>query len=167
MEEGISEKEIETLCEKLRTEGAASGYFLNPDEAFVKELVRGLIVNQKRYGYPSCPCRLASGVAREDTDIVCPCDYRDPDVAEHGACFCALYVSREAAKGERRIESVCERRPVPGRRDCKSPEPSGATPALSHPVWRCRVCGYLCARDEPPEVCPICKVKKDRFEKFM
>jgi rubrerythrin len=34
------------------------------------------------------------------------------------------------------------------------------------PVWRCRVCGYLCARDEPPGVCPICKAKKDRFERF-
>jgi ferredoxin-thioredoxin reductase catalytic chain len=35
------------------------------------------------------------------------------------------------------------------------------------PVWRCRVCGYLCARDEPPELCPICKAKKERFERFM
>ena len=39
--------------------------------------------------------------------------------------------------------------------------------ALSKPVWRCKVCGYLCGRDEPPEVCPICKAKKDRFERFM
>lgn len=33
-------------------------------------------------------------------------------------------------------------------------------------VWRCRVCGYLCARPAPPEVCPICKVSRDRFEPF-
>lgn len=33
-------------------------------------------------------------------------------------------------------------------------------------VWRCRVCGYLCARLEPPEVCPICKVPRERFEPF-
>jgi ABC-type ATPase with predicted acetyltransferase domain len=26
---------------------------------------------------------------------------------------------------------------------------------LPYPVWRCKVCGYLCARDGPPEVCPI------------
>jgi ferredoxin-thioredoxin reductase catalytic chain len=37
---------------------------------------------------------------------------------------------------------------------------------LSKPVWRCKVCGYLCARDEPPDLCPICKVKKERFERF-
>lgn len=39
--------------------------------------------------------------------------------------------------------------------------------SLSKPVWRYKVCGYLCGRDEPPEVCPICKVKKDRFELFI
>ena len=38
---------------------------------------------------------------------------------------------------------------------------------LAYPVWRCRVCGYLCGRDEPPENCPICKAKKERFERFM
>lgn len=34
------------------------------------------------------------------------------------------------------------------------------------PVWRCRVCGYLCARDRPPAECPICKAKRERFEEF-
>ncbi|MGQ9535427.1 MAG: rubredoxin-like domain-containing protein, partial [bacterium] len=29
------------------------------------------------------------------------------------------------------------------------------------------VCGYLCARNSPPEICPICKAKSDRFEKFL
>jgi ferredoxin-thioredoxin reductase catalytic chain len=38
---------------------------------------------------------------------------------------------------------------------------------LPLPVWRCKVCGYLCARDEPPEICPICKAGKERFERFM
>jgi rubrerythrin len=37
---------------------------------------------------------------------------------------------------------------------------------LPYPVWRCRVCGYLCARDEPPAVCPVCKAQKERFERF-
>jgi ferredoxin-thioredoxin reductase catalytic chain len=44
---------------------------------------------------------------------------------------------------------------------------SGPPFALSYPVWRCKVCGYLCARDEPPDICPICKVKKERFERFV
>jgi len=33
-------------------------------------------------------------------------------------------------------------------------------------VWRCRVCGYLCARNQPPQRCPICKATKERFEQF-
>jgi rubrerythrin len=43
---------------------------------------------------------------------------------------------------------------------------TGIPPAFPIPVWRCRVCGYLCARNEPPDICPICKVTKDRFERF-
>lgn len=46
------------------------------------------------------------------------------------------------------------------------PEDTGKK-TLSMPVWRCKVCGYLCAREGPPEVCPICKAKKERFERFM
>jgi ferredoxin-thioredoxin reductase catalytic chain len=49
--------------------------------------------------------------------------------------------------------------------------PSDAQPAPSQstgmPVWRCKVCGYLCARQNPPEVCPICKAGKERFELFV
>jgi len=33
-------------------------------------------------------------------------------------------------------------------------------------VWRCKVCGYLCAREKPPGVCPICKAQRERFEIF-
>jgi ferredoxin-thioredoxin reductase catalytic chain len=162
-----SEKEIEELYQKIKAEAIASGYFLNPDEAFTRELIRSLVINQRRYGYPSCPCRLASQSEVEDADIICPCDYRDPDIAEYGACFCALYVSAAAARGEMPIEAVPEQRPIPEERSRKNSPTNGAVPKLSHPVWRCRVCGYLCARDEPPDVCPICKVKKDRFERFM
>ena len=43
-------------------------------------------------------------------------------------------------------------------------KPDGKLPL---PVWRCKVCGYLCAREEAPEPCPICKAHKDRFERFM
>lgn len=38
---------------------------------------------------------------------------------------------------------------------------------LDYPVWRCDVCGYICARDEAPEICPICGAKKDRFFRFI
>ncbi len=155
------------LCLKLRSEASESGYFLNPDESFVRDLADGLLANRERYGYQACPCRLASGNAEADRDIVCPCDYRDADLEEHGACYCALYVSEDVAAGRKEARTVPERRPLAGETGKQdNPRPGPATP-LAYPVWRCRVCGYLCAREEPPGVCPVCKAKKDRFERFM
>jgi ferredoxin-thioredoxin reductase catalytic chain len=164
----VTSDEIQSVFERLTKEAEASGYHLNPERDFTGELIRGLIFNQKRYGYGSCPCRLSEGDKWKDLDIICPCDYRDPDLGEFGACYCALYVSEAELKGERQPETVPERRLSPDdRRTPGSPgSPVGAM-AVAYPVWRCKVCGYLCARDDPPDVCPICKAGKDRFERFL
>ncbi len=167
-EKSVSPEDVGRLYEKLRAEAEAGGYHLNPDEPMTRELLNGLLVNEKRYGYPACPCRLASGKKEEDLDIVCPCDYRDPDLAEYGACYCSLYVSKRVVDGKDKIGSIPERRPPREKRLKLKTEKKGATlSSLPLPVWRCRVCGYLCARDGPPEVCPICKAKKERFERFI
>jgi ferredoxin-thioredoxin reductase catalytic subunit len=79
--------EIEEYYQQLKKDAGQYGYFLNPDEEFARDLAKGILVNQKRYGYGCCPCRLASGSETEDLDIVCPCDYRDQDVAEYGSCY--------------------------------------------------------------------------------
>jgi ferredoxin-thioredoxin reductase catalytic chain len=166
-ESTVSPGEVDRLFQRLHKEAEAGGYHLNPDTPFTKELVKGLLVNEKRYGYWACPCRLASGNKDEDLDIICPCDYRDPDLDDCGACYCALYVSGAVLKGEQKLQSIPERRPPEEER--KKAAAGSKTPTLSslpYPVWRCKVCGYLCARDGPPEVCPVCKAKKDRFEKF-
>ena len=160
--------EIEALYKRLDREAEAGGYHLNPDAAFTRDLVRGLLVTTARYGYPACPCRLAEGVKEADLDIICPCDYRDADLESYGACYCALYVSTAVLKGEKELQPVPERRPPPEARKKAFAQPPAATLAnLPYPIWRCRVCGYLCARDEPPGVCPVCKVKKERFERFL
>jgi len=170
------------LYERLNTEAEAAGYFLNPDREFVLDLMAGLLANQERYGYWSCPCRLAEGERKADLDIICPCDYRDPDVDEYDACYCALYVSEEVVKGEKDVAPVPERRGTEqaagwgmnagasGTPDAdtgqeESEERVGALQG-GLPVWRCTVCGYLCARPEPPRKCPVCHVDKDRFERF-
>ena len=165
-EEHISDEEIDQLYERLDREAKASGYHLNPDLEFTKNLIYGLLVNEKRYGYWACPCRLAAGVMEEDLDIICPCDYRDPDLNEYGVCYCALYVTEEVLKGEKSYGSIPERRPSDVEKGQPKQKPQAIT-EVPLPVWRCRVCGYLCARDGPPEVCPICKAKKERFERFL
>jgi ferredoxin-thioredoxin reductase catalytic subunit len=161
-------EEVDRLYQRLHREAEAGGYHLNPEVAFTKDLVRGLLINEHRYGYWACPCRLASGKKDEDLDIICPCDYRDPDLTDYHACYCALYVSKEVLDGKRRVSSIPERRPSPEVRKAVMAQTSlGGVTSLPLPIWRCRVCGYLCAREHPPEVCPICKAKRDRFEKFL
>jgi len=162
----VPAEDIQKLYQRLNREAEASGYHLNLDVEFTKELVKGLLVNEQRYGYWACPCRLASGVKEKDLDIICPCDYRDPDLSEYDQCYCALYVSEKALRGEKTTGSIPER-PGGAPERPKGKASSKALSELSLPVWRCRVCGYLCARETPPETCPICKAKRERFEKFI
>jgi ferredoxin-thioredoxin reductase catalytic subunit len=163
-----SQAEIDKLYERLNKEAEASGYHLNPDVELTKALIRGLLVNEQRYGYWVCPCRLAAGNKAEDLDIICPCDYRDPDLNQYGTCYCALYVSDDVLSGEWKLQSIPERRPPIEERKKATQKPVATSiSSLPLPVWRCKVCGYLCAREEPPGVCPVCKAKKDRFERFI
>lgn len=191
---------LKALYDKLLNEAADGGYNLNPDLEFVMDLVEGLQTNLNRYGYLACPCRLAEGIRQADLDIICPCDYRDDDLAEYGACYCALYVSDEIASGLKQASSIPERRPAPGPESGPTPAPEGRAPGsesglvsapegraesgsesgpapggqpvadikgLAYPVYRCRVCGYLCANNQPPGKCPVCKADRDRFERFI
>jgi ferredoxin-thioredoxin reductase catalytic chain len=89
-----------------------SQVFLNPDKILVGELVAGIKKNQERYGYGSCPCRLAFGIKEKDEDIICPCVYRNADVEEFGNCYCALYVSEDVVNGTKKTRPIPERRPV-------------------------------------------------------
>jgi len=158
-------EEVDRLFLRLDREAEAGGYHLNPDVSFTKDLIQGLLINERRYGYWACPCRLASGKREEDLDIICPCDYRDADLNEYGACYCGLYVSREVAEGRQKVASIPERRAT--KTGVKAQKALPGISSLPLPVWRCRVCGYLCAREAPPETCPICKAKKERFQRFL
>lgn len=133
--------------------------------------MEGLLINEKRYGYWSCPCRLASGDKIEDLDIIYPCDYRDADVLEYGVCYCALYVSNKVKQGYKEAESIPECRPdnKKDRAQFKSKKPLSVDKDkdLEYPIWRCKFCGYLCSRRLPPEVCPVWKAKKERFERYL
>jgi ferredoxin-thioredoxin reductase catalytic subunit len=170
------------MQQRAEADARTYGYNLNPDPKFLQSLLEGLKQNEKRYGYPSCPCRLASGKFEFDRDIICPCDYRDPDIAEFGTCYCALYVRKNVYESKIKFARVPERRPLekqvraygvaaspsevkaggtvaaePTKKEVK--EISSTKPKL----WYCKQCGYVIFRDEPPYVCPICKAKKEMF----
>jgi ferredoxin-thioredoxin reductase catalytic subunit len=101
----------EKLYETLRKTQEPRGYFFSRDRERTMELLEALLINRKRYGTMTCPCRLASGNREWDRDIICPCLYREPDVEEFGSCYCNLYVSREWREGKVPHTPVPERRP--------------------------------------------------------
>lgn len=103
-------EEVQKIIDRLRRFSEKKGATLNPDTAITAKLIEGILENQRRYGYWACPCRLVAGKREEDRDIVCPCDYWEQDVAEFGACYCGLFVSKKVAAGVMEISTVPERR---------------------------------------------------------
>ncbi|HOO46582.1 MAG TPA: ferredoxin-thioredoxin reductase catalytic domain-containing protein [Deltaproteobacteria bacterium] len=103
-------KDVQKLYDMLKKVQEPKGYYFNKDEDRVVDLLEALMFNKERYGYMSCPCRLASGDRERDADIICPCAYRDKDVEEYGSCYCNLYVSRDWNEGRIPHLYVPERR---------------------------------------------------------
>lgn len=99
------------LYDLLKKAQEPKGYFFNQDKNWVLSILGDLLVNKERYGYTSCPCRLASGNREKDRDIMCPCVYREQDVKEFGSCYCNLYVSKEWNEDKIPHNYVPERRP--------------------------------------------------------
>jgi ferredoxin-thioredoxin reductase catalytic subunit/rubredoxin len=167
---------LDKVRQRAESDARTYGYYLNPDPKFLQDLLEGLKSNEERFGYPACPCRLGSGNLEIDRDIICPCDYRDPDVAEFGACFCALYVRKDVYEGKAPVQPVPERRPL--EKQTRSYAVAPAAPAekaasgipvatkpseIKKKLWYCKQCGYVVFREDPPYVCPICKAKREMF----
>jgi ferredoxin-thioredoxin reductase catalytic chain len=164
--------------QRAEADAKTYGYHLHPDPEFLRNLLEGLVQNEERYGYPSCPCRLASGRFEYDRDIICPCDYRDPDVEEFGTCYCALYVRKDVFEGKTPVQPVPERRPsekqagaygTPLETSNKPPEKITKTLEFQNPklrLWYCKQCGYVVFREDPPYICPICKARKEIFSQI-
>jgi ferredoxin-thioredoxin reductase catalytic chain len=171
---------LDQVKRRAESDAKSNGYRLNRDPAFLKDLLEGLKTNEERYGYPSCPCRIATGKFEVDRDIICPCDYRDPDVQEFGACYCALFVRQDVFEGKIPLQPVPERRPqekqaraiavATGAPDMKAKaiplakeQPNELEGETKMKFWYCKQCGYVVFREEPPYICPICKAKKEMF----
>jgi len=171
---------IDFVRKRAEADAKTYGYYLTPQPDLLQMFLEGLKTNEERYGYPSCPCRLATGNLEFDRDIICPCDYRDPDVAQYGACYCRLYVNKAVFESQN-LPEVPERRPLEKQQRAygvqMEKQPAEATqqniqPPQSQPqkpaevkkkLWYCRQCGYVVYREDPPYVCPICKAKREMF----
>ena len=172
---------IEQTRKRADIDAKTHGYYLTPQANLLQMFLEGLKTNEERYGYPLCPCRLATGNFEIDRDIICPCDYRDPDVAEYGACYCRLYVNKAVYESQK-LPEVPERRPaekitraygIPIAEKNNVKQTQGAPevpfvqpqakPEVKKKLWYCKQCGYVVYREDPPYICPICKAKREMF----
>jgi ferredoxin-thioredoxin reductase catalytic subunit/rubredoxin len=172
---------IEAVRRRTEADAKTYGYYLTPQPELLQGFLEGLKTNEDRYGYPLCPCRLTSGNFEYDRDIICPCDYRDPDVAQYGACYCRLYVNKQVYESQN-LPEVPERRPPEKMARAYGTQVAAAKPApaqggqekpvakaeiaqsgVKKKLWYCKQCGYVVFREDPPYVCPICKAKKELF----
>ena len=171
---------IEETRKRAEADAKTYGYYLVPQPELLKGFLEGLKTNEDRYGYPLCPCRLTSGNFEYDRDIICPCDYRDPDVAQYGACYCRLYVNKQVYESQN-LPEVPERRPQEkitraygtqttpaaqssqGTQEKPADKTEKTSPGVKKKLWYCKQCGYVVFREDPPYICPICKAKKELF----
>ncbi len=165
---------MDDVKRRAERDAKSGGMHLTSDEKLLQTLLEGLKTNEERYGYPSCPCRMATGDFETDRDIICPCDYRDPDVAEYGSCYCSLYVDDEIHEGRKEAHAIPERRPYEklmaslGLGEEKMEEEvAGELEKSGRKLFYCRQCGYVVFREEPPYVCPICQAKREMFEEIV
>lgn len=156
-----STKEIDDYIKKLRNSVKNTQYILTQDEELLSDLCDGLLTGDKTLGYPFCPCRESTGDKKTDLHAVCPCIYREQDLAEYGMCYCGLYVTEEFIKSGKKPLPIPDRQYEIRSQVAENKIPESQT-AIS--VWRCTVCGYLCAMDFPPLRCPVCRANSDRFE---
>lgn len=161
----------EQILQRAKRDAQTRGYVLNPNPAILDPLLEGLQQNDVRHGYPACPCRLASGTFELDRDIICPCDYRNPDVLEHGYCYCSLFV-----RNDLQVASTDAFTPIPERRpevkQARAYEESLETTSetqvelqtsVTRKLWYCKQCGYTVFLEDPPYICPICQAKQEQF----
>jgi ferredoxin-thioredoxin reductase catalytic subunit len=106
------EAEVLKYTNLIKKFASTTDHTLNPDEKYLRLIMEGLLMNKKRFGYASCPCRVADGVRELDDDIICPCTYRDPDLAEYGRCLCGLYVNEEYISGSKGHVPFPDRRKI-------------------------------------------------------
>jgi ferredoxin-thioredoxin reductase catalytic subunit/rubredoxin len=156
---------LEEVRRRAEADAKTYGYYLTPQPDLLQGFLEGLKTNEDRYGYPLCPCRLTSGNYEFDRDIICPCDYRDPDIAQYGSCYCRLYVNKQVYESQN-LPEVPERRPMDKQErayGAKAASAAKSQPTVKKKLWYCKQCGYVVFREDPPYVCPICKAKREMF----
>jgi len=70
---------------------ASHGWKVNPNEKQLGAVIKGLARNTTRFGEQYCPCRMKTGDAEKDKEIICPCIYHEDEIKNDGNCHCRLF----------------------------------------------------------------------------
>ena len=74
---------------------AGNAFALNADKAHVQAVVDGVYANLEKKGFKYCPCRIQSGDAEKDVELLCPCNFEtQKNWGEVGRCWCGLFVKK-------------------------------------------------------------------------
>ncbi len=67
------------------------GFRVNPHPMYLTNLKIWIAENQEMYGTRICPCFEATGDAKTDRKLICPCSFAEEDIAKTGTCHCKLF----------------------------------------------------------------------------
>lgn len=89
-----SDKKIEEIIANYEKYAAENGIKLNPNKKVVEGIIKGLLLNEEKYGARYCPCRRVTGNVEEDKKKICPCFWHKEEIEKNGRCLCGLFVKK-------------------------------------------------------------------------
>ncbi|MBN3036843.1 MAG: ferredoxin:thioredoxin reductase [Candidatus Diapherotrites archaeon] len=88
----MNKEEFRRICAQYCEGG---DFALNPDAAFLEDVLDGVMQKQAETGLRYCPCRLTTGDFEKDIDLLCPCFFRAQEKWKtKGECWCSLFVKK-------------------------------------------------------------------------
>jgi ferredoxin-thioredoxin reductase catalytic subunit len=88
--------EKEEILRVLEAFAEKNDFILNPDKAFLDNVIDSLTKNERMYGLRLCPCRIRDGSRERDLELLCPCNFKTHETwKSQGRCWCGLFVKRE------------------------------------------------------------------------
>ncbi|MCC8181256.1 MAG: ferredoxin:thioredoxin reductase [Planctomycetes bacterium] len=82
-------------------------FTFNPEPGVADMIIKAMAKKRAKFGEDYCPCRMVTGDAEKDRDIICPCVYHIAEIEEDGHCHCRLFskpVTGPAVPGEAAVE---------------------------------------------------------------
>lgn len=87
----MDEKELLRISEEY---AESQGFRLNPDKKTLSIVIKGLLENEKKFGFRYCPCRIVTRDLEKDKLKICPCHWHKEEIKKVGHCLCGLFVKK-------------------------------------------------------------------------